>query len=161
MEGDQKRQLCVKTRGWGLNHSSVMQTVLSNRFMFCPWLRVEHSQRSLGRISSEESLLIDSSDRLQRVFFSFPLSEECHCVSGIPQMRGGCSLWTMPSLSRRLRGLTLFVWPLKGEFSTRCLPRREQLFSPSCFIDTGGSGSLQSVWQCLYRENIDASARGC
>lgn len=55
----------------------------------CPWLCVEHSQRALGHISSEESLIIDSSDTLQRVIFSLSLTEECHCVSGIPQMRGG------------------------------------------------------------------------
>lgn len=128
----------------------------------CPWLCVERSQRALGHISSEESLIIDSSDTLQRVIFSLSLSRRNAIVFlGFLRWEAVCSFWTVPSLSRRLRGLTLFVWPLKEEFSTRCLPRREQLFSPSCFIDTGGSGSPQSVWQCFYRENIDASARRC
>ena len=77
---------------------------------------------------------------------------------GIPQMRR-LFFWTMPSLSRRLLGpLAVCLATEGGIFHSVTSPESAAFFS-SCFIDTGGSGSLRCVWQRFYRENIDASAR--
>lgn len=164
----------------GVNHCDIMQTLLCNCFMFglrC-LLNVYRGHWVMWACSNLFLLIIWA--HLHTLFlltsspsFSTSLSEEeCHCFCPekcvccslcFPQMRRDSSDKAVILLNNAkfvqfvFWGPTLFVWPLKEEFSAPCLPRRERLFFLSCFIDTGGSGSLQCVWQCFCRENIDTS----
>lgn len=145
-QGQRWRGIKTSTRGWGVNH---MQTVLCNCFTFVlhcfliiyrrHWVIWACRRRQLGK---DVFLLIIQTPcyMSQQIFRGMPLFlwrlkllrlRQFTQSPGIPQIRR-LFFRTMPSLSRRLLGLMLFVWPLKEEFSTPCLPRRERL--SSCLV---------------------------
>lgn len=182
-DGERYHQPCEKRSSWEVNHQDIVTQVLPQ----CPSAFVQHVERALGYMTTGDvcrRLFIHQSDSLRISLTNFLLSvwiilvlEECHCFCAENSFWNRLLLFPQRSGILQIRQLVIllnnakFVQSSSGPHAV-CLAteggifhfvpslERAALFFP-CFIDTGGSGSLQCVWQCLYRENIDASAQGC
>lgn len=169
--GIKYKQLGVKMRGWSQLHRAdgVMQPLTFVTALHCAlniyrrnWVTSTCRRDNLGKFKHVFLSTVPTPWRMFRQIFSCSRRNSIVLMPssafsrlplfprgpGIPQIRR-LFFWTMPSLSRRLLGPTLFVWPLKEEFSTLRLPPERAAFFSSCFIDTGGSGSPRCVWQCF------------